>query len=289
MLDKTSQSRRKVVFAIGASVAGIPALGFAGCNSKHLDTKNTSPTSDVSESSTVLESEKTTNQRWASGGTKSLKAAFPRDALFQDASMCSLAVTGKLMEGPCYFTVAQNGDDISEGQVGLPMQLCLKVVDENCEPLRNAEVEVWHCDTRGVYSAGSSGSADNSRFATDFCSGDDAKAQKSQWFRGKLISDASGRVNFRSCLPGWYPGRCIHIHFRVRHQGRETLVSQLAFSDSLADEMYTGHPDYLDRGKQDTSVKNDDVFRGRHKKYLLDTAKNTDGSLLAYKILQLKT
>lgn len=207
MLETNNKSRRKVVFAIGASVAGAFTLGVVGCDSGHLNAKTKRSTSKSSKQSEAPNGIKYTNGSWASGGTKSLKVAFPGDELFQDASMCSLAVTGKLMEGPCYFDVAQNGDDISEGLVGLPIQLCLKVVDKNCQPLSNAEVEVWHCDNRGVYSADSSESVDNSRFASDFCSGGDAKAQKAQWFRGKLISDASGRVNFKSCLPGWYPGR----------------------------------------------------------------------------------
>lgn len=292
MSERTDQSRRKAVCFIGASVVSVPMLGLVGCNSGYSgatqDLSSSNALKDDSSPSSRESNTESAELSWATGGTQSLKADFPNDDIFQNASSCSLAVTGQLMEGPCYFQVAQKTSDISEGLAGLPMQLCLKVVDENCQPLSNAEVEVWHCDNRGVYSAGVSGSKDSSRFAADFCSGGDAKAQTSQWFRGRLLSDASGRVNFKSCLPGWYPGRCIHIHFRVRHQGRETLTSQLAFSDALADEIYTSHPAYADRGKQDTSLRNDGVFRKNYATYVMDYRKNFDGSLLAYKVLQLE-
>lgn len=281
-IQQTDLSRRKLIVSMGLTAVSMPLLGVVGCGGSSV-----SNNSNANDPSTGVIPELIKTTTWATGGTQSMTAEFPQDALFQKASMCHLAVTGALMEGPCYFKVAGNQADISEGLSGLPMQLCLQVIDENCQPLANAEVEVWHCDIAGVYSADSEKSTDNSRFAVDFCSGGNEQAKSAQWFRGSLITDKAGRVNFKSCLPGWYPGRCIHIHFRVKHQGRKTLVSQLAFSDALADEIYTQHPDYKHRGKQDTPVKTDDVFDGDFMPYLLDTKQNPDGSLLAYKAIKL--
>ena len=48
-----------------------------------------------------------------------------------------------LTEGPCYFQ-DNSGKDIADGEKGLPMQLCLRIVDENCQPLQGRMVEVWH-------------------------------------------------------------------------------------------------------------------------------------------------
>lgn len=271
--------RRKLLITMGVTAFSIPLLGVSGCGGSSVNSTNTNQPSNAPDFTKTTE--------WASGGTKSMSADFPPDTLFQTASVCSLAVTGKLMEGPCYFKVAGNQADISEGLSGLPMQLCLQVIDENCQPLANAEVEVWHCDIAGVYSANSAASEDNSRFAVDFCSGGNEQAKSAQWFRGSLITDKAGRVNFKSCLPGWYPGRCIHIHFRIKHQGRETLASQLVFSDALADDVYTQHPEYKARGKQDTPVAKDGVFNGNFAPYMLDTQQNPDGSLLAYKAIKL--
>src|SRR5215471_9843166 len=44
--------------------------------------------------------------------------------------------------------------DITEGKTGLPLSLTLTVVNvnNNCAPITNARVDVWHCDKDGVYS-----------------------------------------------------------------------------------------------------------------------------------------
>ncbi|MCP3861793.1 MAG: hypothetical protein GY923_04850 [Aestuariibacter sp.] len=70
--------------------------------------------------------------------------------MFENSSTCSVELTEALTEGPCYFD-SEYRDDISEGQTGLPMMLCLQLVDANCNPLSGYEIEVWHCDVEGIY------------------------------------------------------------------------------------------------------------------------------------------
>ena len=40
-----------------------------------------------------------------------------------------------------------------------------------------------------------------------------------KFLRGYQVTDASGRVDFVTIYPGWYPGRTAHIHFKIRGDG----------------------------------------------------------------------
>ena len=228
-----------------------------------------------------------TEVEWASGQTNLIEVAYLDDALFDMSNSCALALSTSTTKGPCYFK-DETGEDISLGLVGLPMQLCLKLVDADCQPLSNHIIEVWHCDIYGVYSGDLSESRDSDGFATSFCTGDIENAVQSTWYRGQLVSNEQGRVNFKSQFPGWYPGRTVHIHFAVSDvEGNSRLISQFCFSDALADEVYTQHPLYRERGGQDTPLSRDGVFPSSYiEPFIFKTKKNRDGSLLAYQTIK---
>ena len=82
-----------------------------------------------------------------------------------------------------------------------------------CAPLAGALVEVWQADSRGGYTQVGAGQ-------------DDAGCL----LRASLKADAEGRYLFRTVLPGEYPGRPRHIHYRVSAKGYATLVTQLYFA-----------------------------------------------------------
>src|SRR5690606_38974682 len=97
-----------------------------------------------------------------------------------------------------------------------------------------------------------------------------AEARAGRWFRGMLTTDADGRVDFNTCLPGWYSGRAVHIHFQVRTAtGQASLTSQFGFDPALIADVHDNHPVYSPRGQPDTPNASDNIFRN-----------NTDGSLL---------
>ena len=232
----------------------------------------------------------TSSGSWASGGTDLITVDYPNDSIFDNGNMCTVSLTEQTTEGPCYFE-DDTGEDISLGFTGLPMQLCLRVVDSNCEPLANYSVEVWHCDTQGIYSGDTSESNDAGRFAGNFCTGGDSDAAQSTWFRGRQITDSNGRVNFKTCFPGWYRGRTIHIHFGVNDgSGNSQVISQFCFTDALAREICTTHELYSNRGEQDTPLAGgrDGVFPSSgFENFLLTTEQNSDGTLLAYHTIQI--
>jgi protocatechuate 3,4-dioxygenase beta subunit len=107
-------------------------------------------------------------------------------------------------EGPFYIDLARVRRDIVEDRPGVPLALAVTVVDaSSCEPIRDAAVDVWHCDALGVYSGEpSEGSAGTS------------------WLRGIQLTDRDGLAEFATIYPGQYPGRTTHIHLKVHTGGR---------------------------------------------------------------------
>lgn len=83
----------------------------------------------------------------------------------------------------------------------------------DCAPLAGAIVEVWQADARGDYTQ-VGGKQDDPGCL----------------LRASLRCDAEGRYSYRTVLPGEYPGRPRHIHYRVSAKGYGTLVTQLYFA-----------------------------------------------------------
>ena len=74
--------------------------------------------------------------------------------MFDETSSCT--VTPEETEGPFYIDVDAIRSDIREDRDGTALRLGVRVRDaESCEPIRNAVVDIWHCDARllGVRSA----------------------------------------------------------------------------------------------------------------------------------------
>jgi protocatechuate 3,4-dioxygenase beta subunit len=83
----------------------------------------------------------------------------------------------------------------------------------DCRPLAGAMVEVWQADARGDYSQVGAKPDDPGCL-----------------LRASVLTDAEGRYGFTTILPGEYPGRQRHIHYRVSHKEYATLVTQLYFA-----------------------------------------------------------
>lgn len=133
---------------------------------------------------------------------------------------CRSTISEEQIEGPYYLLLALDRQDITEDRGGLPLQLEFTVVDEDCWPLANALVEVWHADAEGDYS----GFGDT---------------EGETWLRGSQLSDDEGRVAFTTIVPGLYTNRTSHLHVRVAASGFHELVTQLYFSDEVNDALRT--------------------------------------------------
>ena len=83
------------------------------------------------------------------------------------------------------------------------------------------------------------------------------------FLRGYQVADANGGAAFTTIYPGWYSGRTVHIHFKIRTDpsagsGLE-LTSQLFFDESVSAEVYAQAP-YAGRGLQETSNARDGIY-----------------------------
>jgi protocatechuate 3,4-dioxygenase beta subunit len=218
---------------------------------------------------------------WATGGTAAMtaKTCYP-DPFATPLASCPLIVC-PTTAGPCTAT-APVREDISEGLPGLPVRLALKIVTaQTCEPVAGAVVEIWHTQITGVYSGVTP--------SPQQCARGDAEAPSKSYFRGTQTTDANGRVSFDTCYPGWYPGRAIHLHFRVTVGATDFIVSQLFFGELLTRDIFATHPDYAPTGQPDTTNATDFVLDGVDSTpYLLDVARMSDGAMLAAKLISIR-
>jgi protocatechuate 3,4-dioxygenase beta subunit len=246
------------------------------------DSSSTDSSSTDSTDSTTSDECGDAAAAWASGGTAAMtgKDCYP-DPFVDGVMTCALLCS--TTEGPCTADTIDR-QDVSEGWSGLPVRLALKFVHaDDCSPVEGAVVEIWHTQRTGVYSGVTPSGA--------FCYGDDPDAENYLYFRGSQTTDAEGRIDFDTCYPGWYSSRAIHIHFRVYLGDDLYLTSQLFFSDELNAEIFSTHPEYSEFGQPDTTNTTDNVIGGEDDltPYLLDTQRMTDGAMLAWKVVAIRS
>ena len=158
-------------------------------------------------------------------------------------------------EGPFFVDGDLNRSDIRAGKSGAPLALTLLISRLNkneCEPLPDAQVDLWHCDAAGVYSGVNDGQT---------------------YLRGYQTTDDRGEARFVTIYPGWYPGRPVHIHFKVRAKAHE-FTSQLYFDDAMTDLVHAAAP-YTTRARR-TRNDHDGIFRRGGEQLQLDVTKTGD-------------
>lgn len=131
-----------------------------------------------------------------------------------------LALTPKQTEGPFYPDRLPLDTDndlliINDGitpAVGEVTHLSGRLLDAKGDPIRNAVVEIWQVDGKGVY----------------LHSGSDKGDKRDRNFQGfgRFLTGSDGGYHFRTIKPVAYPGRTPHIHFAVKMKGREKWTTQ---------------------------------------------------------------
>jgi protocatechuate 3,4-dioxygenase beta subunit len=94
---------------------------------------------------------------------------------------------------------------------GEVIEIIGRVFSTSGEPVTRGEVEIWHCDPNGAYAH--VGQETVPHF---------------QGF-GSVSTDSSGGYRFRTTLPGLYPGRTRHVHFKARRGEGAALTTQMYF------------------------------------------------------------
>jgi protocatechuate 3,4-dioxygenase beta subunit len=118
----------------------------------------------------------------------------------------SASVTPDLTEGPYYKAGSPEQADLYQtGMAGTKLIVTGYVYDTNCQPVANALLDFWQADANGNY--------DNSGYT----------------LRGHQYTDENGRFQLTTVVPGLYPGRTEHIHFKVQAPNGQIITSQLFF------------------------------------------------------------
>jgi protocatechuate 3,4-dioxygenase beta subunit len=132
--------------------------------------------------------------------------------------------------------------DIREDRVGVQLRQRVRIVGtENCEPMPNVRVHIWHCDNAGGYSGY------NSEEGLTYC-------------RGYQITDENGECEFITIVPGWYPGRVTHVHFQVYVSSAYSAVSQWTWPHDETVAAVAAHPELYPEGPDPLSPSQDGVF-----------------------------
>ena len=244
-------SRREVLALMGA---GTVAVAVAAC----------SPRSSASGSPSSVASSAASAAPTAS--TAAVASSLP-----------SCVVVPELTEGPYYVNENLDRSDIridtadgtvSEGAV-LTLDWVVSQVDGSaCIPLEGVLVDVWHCDALGNYS-------------------DVGAEQGHDYLRGYQKTDASGKARIVTVYPGWYQGRAVHIHFKIRTDAAAAsgleFTSQLFFDDALSAEVYASGV-YASKGTPDQPNASDGIYQQSQGMTLLDVAKDGDGYKATFEI-----
>lgn len=217
---------------------------------------------------------------WITGGTAVMGSAYPDPFTTSPGTACTLHCQATI--GPCHTTSPERVD-VSDGNDGIPVRMSFRVLDDSCNPVPNAIVEIWHTNYRGVYSGQ----------INTMCNRD-AVDRAAMYFRGYQRTDAEGKVHFNSCFPGWYSGRAVHVHLRVMtgdynaaDNAQATVITQMLFTDEMIRQIFSEVPLYSAFGQPNTLLASDNVIGGTADKtpYLFDVSRASDGVMLASKTL----
>lgn len=104
--------------------------------------------------------------------------------------------------------------------VAFTIKITVNNTKASCAALKDAIVDIWHCDKDGYYSEyGGTGMQSVNYTSVHF-------------LRGRQTTDENGLVTFTSIFPGWYNGRATHIHVHIYNaSGTSLLVTQIAFPE----------------------------------------------------------
>jgi len=222
-------------------------------------------------SATVSSGKASITTSFSNAGTVTLTAVYSGDSTYATSTSASVSVTvtgssstcssqtleGE--EGPYFVDDSASGYnrsnilsnlDGTSTQTGVPFALTLYVYDakNNCAAMQNVQIDIWHCNASGVYSAE----------AVESTTGQ-------SWLRGYQLTDANGMVQFATIIPGWYSGRTTHIHLRLRStydssSAGGTNTMQLFFDQTLVDTLDTTVSPYSSEGKNSTTNASDRVY-----------------------------
>lgn len=178
-------------------------------------------------------------------------------------------LTPELTEGPYWVNTMLHRSDVRANtgsattlpgavQPGVPLLLAIRVLDASrgSSLLDGVAVDIWHANALGLYSDESvqqvgGGTTAQSTTGENFLRGYQITGEDPGIYR----KATAGQVSFRTIWPGWYSGRAIHIHVRVRKlSGSGATIAgyttQIFFSDADNNRVLSGVAPYNTRSPQ---------------------------------------
>jgi protocatechuate 3,4-dioxygenase beta subunit len=194
-------------------------------------------------------------------------------------ALAASRLTPELTEGPYWVDTMLRRSDVRANtpgaktapgvaQDGVPLELTINVL-EGGEPLSGVAVDIWHANAHGLYSDESSQAAGGGTSGGDTSGENYLRGyQITGKDRGIKAAPVAGQVSFKTIWPGWYTGRAIHIHVRVRKLSEHGATiagytTQIFFSDADNEAVLSGAAPYNARSPQSdpTTDENDTVLR----------------------------
>jgi protocatechuate 3,4-dioxygenase beta subunit len=190
---------QKNIFSL---VITISIVALAACAPATIATS----TSNAAVNTTAPTTVSNTNSNSTSTTSSSSNDPSGTSTLACSTGSTSASVTPALTEGPYYKAGSPEQVDLyQKGMAGTKLVVTGYVYDTNCQPVANAWLDFWQADANGNY--------DNSGYT----------------LRGHQYTDDNGRFQLTTVVPGLYPGRTEHIHFKVQAPNGQILTSQLFF------------------------------------------------------------
>jgi protocatechuate 3,4-dioxygenase beta subunit len=191
---------RKTIFSV---VVAICVIALAACTTASSTTPSNNITNTIAPTATASSSSDTSAIAPTTSGesdtTNTSNLACSGDS--QSASL-----TPEVTEGPYYKEGSPEQANLyQDGMAGTKIVITGYVYDTNCQPVANALLDFWQADANGNY--------DNSGYT----------------LRGHQFTDANGRYQLTTVVPGLYPGRTEHIHVKVQAPNGKLITSQLFF------------------------------------------------------------
>lgn len=228
MTERINRQRRHALRTLGVALAAGPVGAAMGCGSSSPTAPSATTTSTTTTTGTT---QTTTSPPVSTSGC--VEAATETRGPYPDT-------TGMINNQAFYR------QDVREGRPGLALTLVLTVVNVRnaCAPLPSAAIEIWQCDADGHYS----------EYAQPGYNG-----TGQTFLRGLQVTNANGSATFTTIYPGWYQGRATHIHVDVSVGGRRVKETQIAFPESVTQQVYASGV-YAAKGQNSTTNARDNVF-----------------------------
>lgn len=211
-MDTNRLSRLIAMAVLGVTLAACSAAPI-GTPAPTVNIAPTAPPATVAPTIAVVPATSAPTEA-AATPTLVVPTTAPVDAaLVPPMPDCStaLALTPSQTEGPYYKADTPDRTDLTTANsAGTKLIVTGYVLTTDCKPVAGAWLDFWQADDEGAY--------DNAGYN----------------FRGHQTTDATGRYQLETVIPGLYPGRTRHIHVKVQAPNGPILTTQLYFPDEAA-------------------------------------------------------